>query len=35
MPKLDFYIEGQKALSRNLRLLADGMTDMRGAFESI
>lgn len=35
MAKLDFYIEGQKALSRNLRILADGVTDMKVAFSSI
>lgn len=35
MAKLDFYIEGQKSLSRNLRLLADGVTDMKVAFVKI
>lgn len=35
MAKLDFYIDGQKALSLNLRLLADGVTNMKGAFSAI
>lgn len=35
MAVLEFQIEGQKVLSRNLRILADGVQDMKNEFKNI
>ena len=35
MARLEFQIEGQKVLSRNLRILADGVKEMQTEFREI
>lgn len=35
MAVLEFQLEGQKVLSRNLRILADGVQDMQKEFKDI
>lgn len=35
MARLEFLIEGEKVLSRNLRVLADGIKDMKDDFQKI
>ena len=35
MAVLSFQLEGQQVLSRNLRILADGIEDMRPEFKEI
>lgn len=35
MAVLEFQLEGQKVLSRNLRILADGVQDMQNEFKDI
>ena len=35
MAVLEFQLEGQKVLSRNLRILADGVQDMQSEFKDI
>lgn len=35
MAMLEFIVDGQKVISRNLRVLADGIGDMRTEFAQI